>query len=139
MAHDTKNAKTSNSYVISFDLQQQMYLPQLTHTEMYYAQQLACCNLGIHDSIKETGCMCLWAESFGGRVSLEISSCIYHYLTTEADIGNKKQLILWSDNSCGQNKYQYMLAMYLVLLANGVFSKVIYKFPVKGHTFLSYD
>lgn len=78
MAHNTKNPKTSNSYVISFDLQQQMYLPQLTHTEMYYAQQLACCNLGIHNSIKETGYMCLWIKNFGGRGSLEIPSCIYH-------------------------------------------------------------
>uniref|UniRef100_A0A1B6LMA7 DUF7869 domain-containing protein n=1 Tax=Graphocephala atropunctata TaxID=36148 RepID=A0A1B6LMA7_9HEMI len=139
MSDDNKNAKTSDAYVVSFDLQQQMYLPQLTHTEMYYSQQLACCNLGIHDSTKDQGCMFLWSENYGGRGSTEITSCIYQYLTTQCNPGNKKKLIMWSDNCGGQNKNQYMMAMYLVLIANGVFDEVIHKFPVKGHTFLSCD
>lgn len=140
MTDDNNLAKTSSdTYVLSFDLQQQMYLPQLSHTEMYYAQQLACCNLGIHDSTKSHGFMCLWSENFGGRGSLEISSCIYTYITSEAHIGQKKKLVLWSDNCAGQNKNQYMLAMYLVLLAKGFFSEIIHKYPMKGHTFLSCD
>nr|CAD7426840.1 unnamed protein product [Timema monikensis] len=55
MSSDMKNAPTSDAYVIAFDLQQQMYIPQLTHTEMYYSQQLAACNLGIHDSVTGRG------------------------------------------------------------------------------------
>ncbi|CAG9833612.1 unnamed protein product [Diabrotica balteata] len=38
MSTETKNAYTSNCYVLSFDMQQQMYIPQLTHSEMYYSQ-----------------------------------------------------------------------------------------------------
>lgn len=138
MNADETNAKTSDAYVITFDMQQQMYIPQLTHSEMYYSQQVACCNLGIHDSVTGNGCMCLWSENFGGRGSQEISSCIYEYLTT-TNLRGKKKLICWSDNCGGQNKNQFMLAMYLVLIANNYFSEIIHKFPVKGHTFLSCD
>lgn len=128
-----------DAYVITFDLQQQMYIPQLTHSEMYYSQQVTCCNLGIHDSVQGKGLMCIWTENFGGRGSQEISSCIYKYLTTATDLGQRKKLICWSDNCGGQNKNQFMLAMYLVLLANDYFSEIIHKFPVRGHTFLSCD
>ena len=38
----------SSICVLSFDLQQQMYLPSQTHTEMYYSRRLACINMGIH-------------------------------------------------------------------------------------------
>lgn len=139
MSSDTKNANASDCYVIAFDMQQQMYIPQLTHSEMYYSQQLAVCNLGIHDSVIGKGFMCLWTEDFGGRGSLEISSCLYTYLTEEINSREKRKLILWSDNCGGQNKNQFNLAMYLTLLANDVFDEIVHKFPVKGHTFLSCD
>ncbi|XP_072384056.1 uncharacterized protein [Diabrotica undecimpunctata] len=134
MSTETKNACTSNCYVLSFDMQQQMYIPQLTHS-----QQLAVCNLGIHDSITGKGFMYLWTEDFGGRGALEISSCLYTYLTKEIGNHGKKKLILWSDNCGGQNKNQFMIAMYLTILANNVFEEIIHKFPVKGHTFLNCD
>nr|CAD7202039.1 unnamed protein product [Timema douglasi] len=126
----------TTSALAYYATEQQM---QLTHTEMYYSQQLAACNLGIHDSVKGRGTMCLWTENFGGRGSLEIDSCLYKYLTTEVRMCEKKKLILWSDNCGGQNKIRYIIAMYLVLLANNVFSEIVHKFPVKGHTFLSCD
>jgi hypothetical protein len=138
MSNDIKNAKDSDAHVLSIDLQQQMYLPQLTHTEMYYSQQLACCNLGIHDSTANKGFMFLWSENHGGRGSLEISSCVYQYLNTQCNT-EKRKLIVWSDNCSGQNKNQYMITMYLFLIAAGKFDEIIHKFPIKGHTFLPCD
>ncbi|KAG8239570.1 hypothetical protein J437_LFUL019220 [Ladona fulva] len=102
MSDDEKNAKSSDAYVITFDLQQQMYIPQLTHSEMYYSHQVAGCNLGIHDSVTGTGCMCIWLENFGGRGSQKISSCVYKYLTM-ANLRGKTKLICWLDNCGGQN------------------------------------
>lgn len=127
------------SYVITFDLQQQMYIHQLTHSEMYYAQQVTCCNLGNHDSVTKNRFMCIWTESYGGRGSQEISYCIFKYLTAIADLRGKEKLVCWSDNCGGQKKNQFMLAMYLVLIAKSNISEVVHKFPVRGHTFLSCD
>jgi hypothetical protein len=97
-----------------------------------------CCNLGIHDCVTRNGCMSIWSENFGGTGSQEISSCICKYLTM-ANLHGKKKLICWSDNCRGQNKNQFMLAMYLIFIANNVFSEIVHKFPVQGHTFLSCD
>lgn len=138
MQADVRNAKHSDFYVISYDMQQQIYVPQLTHSEMYYSRQLACCNLGIHDSDIENGFMCVWPETVGGRGSLEVAHCVYSYLTKQITT-NKKKLIVWSDNCGAQNKNQIVLSMYLTLLAKGIFTEIIHKFPVKGHTFLACD
>lgn len=138
MCADTEHAKSSeHTIVISFDMQQQMYLPSLTHSEMYFSRQIACCNLGIHDEATGMGTMCLWLETVVGRGSLEVAHCLHKYLSTLTT--HKKKLILWSDNCAGQNKNQVLIAIYLTLLANGKFKEIIHKFPVRGHTFLSCD
>uniref|UniRef100_A0A6P7FH22 Uncharacterized protein LOC114327924 n=1 Tax=Diabrotica virgifera virgifera TaxID=50390 RepID=A0A6P7FH22_DIAVI len=50
MSKDGIESRENNSDIrmVQFDLQQQMYLPTLTHTQMYYSRQLACVNMGIH-------------------------------------------------------------------------------------------
>ncbi|CAH1101743.1 unnamed protein product [Psylliodes chrysocephalus] len=108
------------------------------HSEFYVIAQLACCNLGIHDSDIENGFMCVWPETVGGRGSLEVANCVYSYLTKQITT-NKKKLIVWSDKCGAQNKNQIVLSMYLTLLATGIFTEIIHKFPVKGHTFLTCD
>ncbi|CAH1111597.1 unnamed protein product [Psylliodes chrysocephalus] len=119
MQADVRNAKHSDFYVIAYDMQQQIYVPQLTHSEMYYSRQLACCNLGIHDSDIENGFMCVLPETVGGRGSLEVAHCVYSYLTKQITT-NKKKLIVWSDNCGAQNKNHIVLSMYLTLLAKDV-------------------
>ncbi|CAG9792678.1 unnamed protein product [Diatraea saccharalis] len=143
MNEDGANSRCPDSDVrtVQFDLQQQMYLPTLTHTQMYYSRQLAFVNMGIHLEDEGRGIMFLWNETVGQRGSNEIASCLYKFFTY-SEIGyttHKKKLILWSDNCGGQNKNQAVLAMLLVLIAKGFFSEITHKFPVKGHTFLACD
>ena len=131
---------TSETQTVSFDLQQQMYLPYLTHSEMYYSRQLAIVNLGIHLENEERGIMFFWDETAGRRGASEIASCLYTFFTTRhLGLSPKQKLILWSDNCCGQNKNRGMLAMMLTLVAKGYFTDITHKFPVRGHTFLSCD
>lgn len=140
MSKDSQSAKSNNeTLVISFDMQQQMFLPQLTHSQMYYSRQLAVCNLGIHVENTNQGIMNMWSENQGGRGSVEVASCLYNILTTDVIKVEQKQLILWSDNCGAQNKNQQLLAMYLTLIAKGYFNEITHKFPTSGHTFLSCD
>lgn len=139
MANDAAQAKVSNdTCVISYDMQQQMYLPHLTHSEMYYCRQLACCNLGIHVSDDDTATMCFWSEDVGGRGANEVATSVHKFLTQELH-SKKENLIVWSDNCCGQNKNKMIIAMYMVLVAKNQFKVVTHKFLVKGHTYLSCD
>lgn len=111
-------------------------MPQLTHSEKYYSRQMACCNLGIHGSDIENGFMCIWYETVGGPGSLEVAHCVYRYLTKQITT-NKKKLIVRSDKCGAQNKNQIVLSMYLTLLAKGIFTEIMHKLPVNGHTFLA--
>ncbi|KAJ8720798.1 hypothetical protein PYW08_006263 [Mythimna loreyi] len=77
----------SDIRVVQFDLQQQMYLPTLTHTQMYYSRQLACVNMGIHLEDEGKGIMFLWNETVGQRGSNEIASCLYKFFT-DSEIGH---------------------------------------------------
>lgn len=113
MSRDQKNSGDSDAYITTYDLQQQIYIPRLTHSGMYYSQQVMCCNLSIHDCLTENGYMCIWTEHFKGRGSQELTSCIPNY----ANLHRKKKLFYWLDNCGGQNKNQFMLAMYVILIA----------------------
>ncbi|CAG4937176.1 unnamed protein product [Parnassius apollo] len=66
----------SDVRVVQFDLQQHMYLPTLTHTQMYYSRQLAFVNMGIHLEDEGKGIMFLWNETVGQKGSNEIASCL---------------------------------------------------------------
>lgn len=114
MAKTVKDSQEPNSdtCVISYDLQQQSYIPTLTHTQMYYSTQYTCINLGIHLEDEAKGFMYMWEELAGKRGCNEIGSCLYTFITTELQ-SEKRKLIFWSDNCAGQNKNQGMLAMYI--------------------------
>ncbi|KAJ4442699.1 hypothetical protein ANN_04288 [Periplaneta americana] len=108
----------SEMQVVSFALQQQMYLRYLTHLEMYYNRQLAFVNLGIHFEEEEKGIMFFWDETAVDEEQLKSHFvCIYFW----------------------QKKNRGMLAMMLTLLPKGYFTEITHKFPVRGHTFLSCD
>ncbi|KAK9685249.1 hypothetical protein QE152_g38187 [Popillia japonica] len=112
MAKTVKDSQEPNSdtCVISYDLQQQSYIPTLTHTQMYYSTQYTCINLGIHLEDEAKGFMYMWEELAGKRGCNEIGSCLYTFITTELQ-SEKRKLIFWSDNCAGQNKNQGMLAI----------------------------
>lgn len=128
----------SDVCVLSYDLQKQLYIPALTHTQMYYSRQFTCINLGIHFEDEGKGFMYLWDETAGKRGCNEIGSCLYDYVTAQLNT-TKRKLVLWSDNCGGQNKNQGILAVYITLVAKGYFDEIVHKFPQSGHTFLSCD
>ena len=71
---DSKN--TTNSIGLSFDLQQNLPVPTLTHGSMFYLRQLWVYNFGIHNCGNGSATMCLWNEYIAGRGSGEIASCV---------------------------------------------------------------
>lgn len=94
-----KDKRDLDNYVVNFDLQQQIGLPKLTHSKMYYSRQLNCFNLGIHDERKNMGMMCLWTEDYGNRGSTEIATCLYDYFVEEVGVGYMRKLVLWTDTT----------------------------------------
>lgn len=111
-----------------------MFVPTLTHSEMFYRRQLSCYNFGI--SIGDTlhSYMYMWDENEGGRGGNEIASCLLKVLNM--GITEKKTLIIWSDNCAEQNKNRMMVFLCLFLVAVGLFECIEQRFLVNGHSFL---
>ncbi|CAH2006901.1 unnamed protein product [Acanthoscelides obtectus] len=129
---------TASISMMSIDLEQVLFLPTLTHTQMFYSRQLSCYNLGIHISDTGTAHMCLWDESITGRGANEIGSALLKCLNLPA-LNMKKNLVIWSDNCIGQNKNKMMLFLFIYLVHNGKFEKIEQKFLVSGHSYLACD
>lgn len=54
-------------------------------------------------------------------------------------VTNKKKLIIWSDNCCGQIKNRMMIFLYMYLISTGLFDVIEHKFLVSGHSFSAAD
>ncbi|KAJ8942091.1 hypothetical protein NQ314_010164 [Rhamnusium bicolor] len=72
----------SDKCCISFDLQQVLFVPTLTHSDMFYLSQLPCYNLGINLSDTNRAFMCMWHEGVSGRGGNEIASTILKVLNS---------------------------------------------------------
>lgn len=127
----------SDISVVSIDMEQVLFVPTLTHSDMFYLSQLSCYNLCINLADNKQSYMCLWHEGIAGRGGNEIASCLLRVLNM--DVVNKKKLIIWSDNCAAQNKNRMMIFVYSFLISCGIFETIEHKFLVSGHSFLQCD
>lgn len=124
--------------VISIDLEQVLFVPTLSHSDMFYKRQLACYNFCVHVSDCNKGYMCMWDESVMKRGGSEIASCVLNVLNKGILYRNK--LVIWSDNCAGQNKNRMMILLMIFLVrTTKMFEEITHKFLSPGHSFLSCD
>ena len=135
---DSYQSKTDPSTaVITFDLQQNLPVPTLTHGSMFYLRQLWVYNFGIHDCSKDTAVMCMWDETIAGRGSNEIISCLMQYISNLP--ASVKSLTCYSDSCFGQNKNAQIIYFWTHLIVQKRFSRIDHKYLVCGHTYLPND
>ena len=120
----------------TFDFEQNLPLPTLTHSDGFYARQLWVYNFGVHDCVDNTGIKNMWDESTAKRGSCEVVSCLQSLLEDRQT--GAQRLILFSDGCCGQNKNWVMVA-FLLRLIEQIYRSIDHKFLVRGHTFLPND
>ena len=119
------------------DFEQNLPLPTLTHSDVFYARQLWVHNFGVHDCVDNTGIMHMWDGSTAKRGSCEVASCL-ESLLKERSTGAQR-LVLFSDGCSGQNKNRVVVAFFLRLVQSGFYKSIDHKFLVRGHTFLPND
>lgn len=139
LAEDGKNR---NCITLCVDLQQVLFTPTFTHSDMYYQRQYSSYNLAIHNMTADVANMYLWHETLAKRGSKDIGSCILDYVTTTYNTlspHEERRLVVWSDRCTGQNNNKTILTLYWYLIQQGYFSEVHQKFMVTGHSFLPCD
>lgn len=139
MKHDIAFSQQPHSdiSVLCMDLQQVMFVPTLSHSDMFYKRQLSCYNFGVHLGDTNKAYMCMWNECEAGRGANEIASCLFYVLNNV--VGLKKHVVLYSDNCCAQNKNRIILFMLMFLVYTGTYDIIEQKFLVTGHSFLPCD
>ena len=135
---DSAHAKGDpKSLVIAFDLEQNLPVPTLTHSSMFYLRQLWVYNFGIHLCSDESAFMCVWNECIAGRGSSEIVSCLLEYFTNNKP--HVKRLTCYSDSCFGRNKNTQMICFWEWLIWQHRFTRIDHKYLVRGHTYLPCD
>lgn len=130
--------KTTDSTVVAvYDLQAVLSCPQGEASSYYYISKLAVYNLTIAELKGDKTVNCYtWDETQGKRGVIEIGSCVLKYLQHLNDKADCPiDVVFYSDNCCGQQKNNFMMAMYkyAVTTLNNIKS-ITHKFLVKGHT-----
>ena len=105
---------TSDVHTITFDLQQNLPVPTLTHSSMFYLRQLWVYNFSIHVCGSGSAVMCVWNECITGRGSSEIISCLFQYFSQIRSEATK--LVCYSDSCFGQNKNFAMICFWNSLI-----------------------
>lgn len=130
--------KTTDSTVVAvYDLQAVLSCPQGEASSYYYISKLAVYNLTIAELKGDKTVNCYtWDETQGKRGVIEIGSCVLKYLQHLNDKADCSiDVVFYSDNCCGQQKNNFMMAMYKYAVATLKNIKTItHKFLVKGHT-----
>ena len=138
LRNDTEMSKTDpDLHVITFDLQQNLPVPTLTHQSMFYLRQLWVYNFGIHVCDTGSAIMCIWNECIAGRGSSEIVSCLKQYFSSCQPSATR--LVCYSDSCFGQNKNFTLICFWNTLILQNRFKQIDHKFLVRGHTYLPND
>ena len=134
----TEEAKRSTELdMYTFDFQQNLPIPSLTTSDMFYSRMLWVYNFGIHDASTGDGIMHIWDETVAKRGSSEVCSLLKETVLerhTEA-----KPLVLFSDSCCGQNKNKAILTLWAQLSESEHYEQIDHFYLIRGHTFLSND
>ena len=138
LRNDTEYAKGSDDcIVLTFDLMQNLPVPTLTHSSMFYQRQMWEYNFGIHDCTSGTATMCMWSESTAARGADEICSALSQYVSHLPS--GISRLICFSDSCYGQNKNFLIICFWNWLILQGRFKQIDHKYLVRGHTYLPND
>lgn len=123
--------------VLTCDLEKVFLCPKGENAEFFYKSKLSCYNFTIFVSGAQKGHCFVWDQTEAGRGSAEISSCLWKFFVIYVGKG-VKVFIIYSDNCSGQNKNQFLFAMYvLASIRFGI--KIIHRYLEVGHTHMECD
>ena len=114
-----------------FDLQQVLPSPHGQISVYYYKRKLSTYNFTCYNLGTGSANCFMWNESYAGRGSNEINSCLYHYLKLNSE---KQFVCTFSDNCAGQNKSRYTVVTFLKALAETKIEAIEHYYLEKGHT-----
>lgn len=100
----------------------------------YYSSKLKVLNLTFFYLHSKKGKSYLCDEFNAKRGANEIGSCVLNYITNITQEKPNADIIFWTDNCAGQQKNQFMIALYMYVAQTLPIDSITHKFLVKGYT-----
>lgn len=91
-------------------------------------------NLTISNANKQETTCYFWHEGLANRGAIEIGSCVYKYLEQIAFEKPGCDVIIYSENSCGQQKNRFVFAIYYYAVTRLNINSIQHNFLIRGHT-----
>lgn len=137
LSRKEKDVDKNKPNVAVYDLQAVMPLPKGMASSFYYKSKINCYNFTVSDLYAKHAECFFWTETEGRRGAVEIGSCILHFIELLVEKAGKSddiELILYSDNCCGQQKNKYLLAVYWYAVHKHNLRSITHKFLIQGHS-----
>jgi len=131
---ESESLAPQNVTVLCLDYQENLTLPITGLNFEYFSSHINVHNFAIHNVITKDATMFMYAENFAKKGSNEVTSCLKWFIENAAAPESRK-LIVFADNSAGQNKNK-ILFEFLQFLAHRRFHTVEVIFPIPGHSFM---
>lgn len=125
------------SVCLTMDYMQNISLPTIPVQDMFYYRQLSVFPFGIHNTNDEKSTIYLYHEGIAKKGPNEVCSFLGQYIKNMSS--EVTELYLYSDNCAGQNKNHTLLRFLLSLTDTKQFNKIVYRLPIRGHSFLPND
>ena len=136
---DKEQCETDQTYkVVTIDLQSVLLCPRLQASALYYKTKLTCYNYTVYDlKTKDVACY-FWNETESDLSANSFASCISHYIENSLADDGIKNVVLYSDGCCYQNR-NVTLSNALLKIAKTQNITITQKFLEKGHTQMEVD
>lgn len=122
----------------TFDLQSVLQIPCSEVSQMYYSRKLCAYNLTVYESAPPNNAHCFaWSEINGQRGSCEIGTGLLTWIRLLP--AQVTRVSLWSDTCRGQNRNQYIAALFLFIVRTTRLEVLVHKFLEKGHSYMECD
>lgn len=122
----------------TFDLQSILQIPSSGVSQMYYSLKLCAYNFTVYEAAPPNNAFCYaWTEINGQRGSSEIGTALFQWIQNIPE--NIREISLYSDTCGGQNRNQYIAALFLYVVQNTNIQVLQHNFLEKGHSYMEVD
>jgi len=136
---DKERATSDQSFCsATFDLQSVLQIPSSEVSAMYYSRKLCVYNLTLYEAAAPNNAFCfLWTEVNGQKGSSEIGSALLKWIYQLPE--RIKEISLYSDTCSGQNRNQYVAALFLFVVIHTNIEVLHHNFMESGHSYMEVD
>jgi hypothetical protein len=136
---DKKRANNDTTFLsATFDLQKVLQIPMSDAGPVYYSRKLCVYNLTVYEAVSPNKAYCFtWNECNGKRGSCEIGTCLLEWFNTLPS--SVKHVSLFSDTCGGQNRNQFVAALFMYVVQNNTVEIIEHKFMESGHSKMEVD